>query len=339
MRAVVVEEFGPPEVLGVREVPDPAPGAGQVLIAIEAAGVNRADVLARAGKYHRAGPPPLILGLECAGTVLATGEGVAGIATAEGVPGIGAGDRVAAFGATNDPGFYAERAVVPATSVVPVPDEVDLAQAACLPVAWLSAWYALRRLAELQPGETAVIHAAASGVGSAAVQIAAAAGATVIATAGSAEKVAWARSLGAGTGLDTSALGRDQVLEGIAAATGGRGADVVLDTVGGDTFSDSLRAAGYAGRVVAMANVALAPSVVDTRDFYPKNVRILGFQITALIEHGYDPRGDLAELLAGVAGGRFGVPVDATFGLADAAAAHRLVESRATRGKVVLTAG
>jgi NADPH2:quinone reductase len=330
MRAVVVEEFGPPAVLVARELPDPAPGAGQVLIAIEAAGVNRADVLARAGKYHRAGPPPLVLGLECAGRVVTVGAGVSGI---------GAGDQVLAFGATNDPGFYADRAVVPATSVVPVPDEVDPTQAACLPTAWLSAWYCLRHLAALRPGETAVIHAAASGVGSAAVQIAAAAGATVIATAGSAEKVAWARSLGAGTGLDTSVLDRDQVLDGIAAATGGRGADVVLDTVGGDTFSDSLRAAGYAGRVVAMANVALAPSVIDTRDFYPKNARILGFQITALIEHGYDPRDDLAELLAGVADGRFTVPIDATFGLADATAAHRLVESRKTRGKVVLTVG
>jgi NADPH2:quinone reductase len=328
MRAVVVDEFGPAEVLRIREVPDPAPGPREVLIAVEAAGVNRADVLARAGKYHRAGQPPLVLGLECAGTVLGVGDGVSGVR---------AGDRVVARGATNEPGFYAERAAVPAFSVVPVPDGVGMVAAACLPTAWLSAWYCLRHLAGLQRGETVVVHAAASGVGSAAVQIAAATGATVIATAGSAEKVAWAQSLGAGAGLDTSALDRAQVLNGIAAATGGKGADVVLDTVGGDTFSDSLRAAGYAGRVVALANVALQPSTIDTRDFYPKNVRILGFQITALMEHGYDPRPDLVELLAGVADGRFTVPVHATFGLADAADAHRLVESRTTRGKVVLT--
>ena len=297
-------------------------------MAVEAVGVNRADVLARAGKYHRAGQPPLILGLECAGTVLAVGRDV---------PGIDAGDHVVARGAINEPGFYAERAVIPADHVVGVPDEVDLPSAACLPTAWLSAWYCLRHLAEVQPGETVVVHAAASGVGSAAVQIATAAGATVIATAGSAEKVAWARSLGARDGLDTSVLDRAAVLDAIAAATGGRGADVVLDTVGGDTFSDSLRAAGHGGRVVALANVALQASTVDTRDFYPKNVRILGFQITALMEHGYDPRADLTELLDGVAGGRFTVPIDATFDLADAAGAHQLVESRKTRGKVVLT--
>ncbi len=330
MRAVVVDEFGPAEQLRIREVPDPAPGPGDVLVGVQAAGVNRADLLARAGKYHRAGQPPLILGLECAGTVLAVGDGVTGTR---------AGDRVMALGATNDPGFYAERAVIPASSVVPVPDAVNLLSAACLPTAWLSAWYCLRRLAEVQPGETVVVHAAASGVGSAAVQIAAAAGATVIATAGSAEKVAWAQSLGAQAGLDTSALDRAGLLDRIAAITDGRGADVVLDTVGGDTFSDSLRAAGYAGRVVALANVALQPSTVDTRDFYPKNVRILGFQITALLEHGYDPRTDLAELLNGVADGRFTVPVAATFGFADAASAHRLIESRQTRGKVVLTVG
>jgi len=330
VRAVVVEEFGPPEVLRIRDVDEPALGRGDVLIAIEAAGVNRADALARAGKYHRAGQPPLILGLEAAGTVLAVGEDVGGIR---------AGDRVVARGATNDPGFYAERAVVPAAAVVPVPDGVGLLAAACLPTAWVSAWYCLRRLAEIRPGETVVIHAAASGVGSAAVQIAAATGATAIATAGSAEKVAWARSLGASAGLDTSSLDRAQVLGGIAALTGGLGADVVLDTVGGDTFSDSLRAAGYAGRVVALANVALAPSVIDTRDFYPKNVRILGFQITALMEHGYDPRADLVELLDGLAAGQLRVPISATFGLADAAEAHRLLESRAVFGKVVLTVG
>jgi len=111
----------------------------------------------------------------------------------------------------------------------------------------------------------------------------------------------------------------------------------VLDIVGGSAFADSLRVIGYGGRVVAMANVALATSTVDTRDFYPKNGRIFGFQITALMEHGYDPRPDLRELLDSVAAGRFTVDIDATFPLADAADAHRHVERRANRGKVLLT--
>ena len=118
--------------------------------------------------------------------------------------------------------------------------------------------------------------------------------------------------------------------------TGGRGADVVLDLVGGDTFAGSLRAVARAGRVVAMANVALAPSTIDTRDFYPRNVHIHGFQITDLMEHGWDPRPDLAELLDALATGRFTVPIDSTYPLSRAADAHRRLASRAALGKVVL---
>jgi NADPH2:quinone reductase len=118
--------------------------------------------------------------------------------------------------------------------------------------------------------------------------------------------------------------------------TAGRGVDAVLDVVGGPAFADSLRVIGYGGRVVAMANVALSASTIDTRDFYPKNGRIFGFQITALMDHGYDPRPDLRELLSAVAGGRYSVDIDSTFPLAKAADAHRRVESRSNRGKVLL---
>ena len=327
MRTVVVEQFGDPDQLTLRTAADPQPEAGEVLIGVRSVGVNRADLLARAGKYHRAGPPPLVLGLECAGTVLAVGDGVTDLSI---------GDRVVAFCATNEPGFYADMAVVPRTSVVPIVGDVDLRAAACLPTAWLSAWYCLHRLAGIQPGQTVLIHAAASGVGSAAVSIAVDAGAVVLGTAGSDEKVSWAQSLGARQVFNTGS-GREAVLAAVAAATDGAGPDVVLDTVGGDSFADSVTAVGYGGRVIAMANVALQPSVVDTRSFYPKNVSIHGFQITALIEHGYDPRPDLELLLAGVAAGRFSVLIAATFDLMDAAAAHRLLEGRGTQGKVVLT--
>ena len=154
MHAVVVREFGGPEQLLLEERPDPLPGPDDVVVEIVAAGVNRADVLARAGRYHRAGQPPLVLGLEGAGTVLAIGEEVTGVAV---------GARVVARGATNAPGFYADRAVVPADHVLAIPEEVDLRAAAALPTAWLSAWYCLRRLADVQPGEFVLVHAAASG--------------------------------------------------------------------------------------------------------------------------------------------------------------------------------
>lgn len=330
MRAVVVDEFGGPEQLEVKEVADPSPGSGEVLVAVAAAGINRADVLARSGRYHRAGPPPLILGLEGAGAVLAVGPGVTGVEV---------GQRVVAWGAINEPGFYAEAAVVPASDVQAIPAGVDLVSAACLPAAWLSAWYVLEHLAQLRPGELVLIHAAASGVGSAAVQIAVERGATVIGTVGSSDKATWVGELGAERVFNRSEFDRQQLLGEISRVSGGRGVDVVIDTVGGDTFADSVRSVAYGGRVVAMANVALQPSLIDTRDFYPKNVRILGFQITALKEHGYDPAPDVAALLAGVAAGTYAVPVAATFDLADAPAAHRLLESRRTKGKVVLTVG
>ncbi|QIQ06520.1 quinone oxidoreductase family protein [Streptomyces liangshanensis] len=330
MRGVVVREFGGPERLEPTELPEPTPGQGEIVLAVEAAGVNRADVLARAGKYHRAGSPPLRLGLEGAGTVVAVADDVTDVAV---------GQRVLAFGATNEPGFYAERVSIAASQTVPVPDEVDSLSAAALPTAWLSAWYTLKTLARLEAGETVLVHAGASGVGSAAVQIAVDAGATVIATAGSPEKREWVESLGAHHVLDsrgpTSAERVRQVLD----LTGSKGADVVLDTVGGAIFSESLLVAGNAGRVIAMANVALEPSTIDTRDFYPKNIRIFGFQITALKEDGYDPRPDLRELLAGLAEGRFSVPIDATYDLAEAGKAHAHLEDRSIRGKVLLTAG
>ncbi|MFD3924695.1 zinc-binding alcohol dehydrogenase family protein [Streptomyces sp. NPDC058614] len=327
MHAVRIEEFGGPEVLVPVEVPDPVAGPGQVLVRVVAAGVNRVDALVRAGVYHRAGRPPLIPGVEAAGTVAAVGEGVTGIAV---------GQRVMALDGVDSPGFYAELAVVPAERVTVLPDGVELTEAATLPVAWLSAWYCLRRLARVTKDDTVVVKAAASGVGSAAVQIAAEAGAHVIAIAGSPEKTAWAAEFGAGATIDTSAYPDDAEVDEVLRLTGGRGADVVLDTVGGRAFGRSLREIGHGGRVVALANVALESSTVDTRDFYPKNASVLGFQLTNLQIHGYDPRADLRELAEGVAAGTYRVPVETVFPLDRARAAHERLEQRDNRGKIVL---
>ncbi len=158
---------------------------------------------------------------------------------------------------------------MPARQVAVVPDGLELTEAAALPVAWLSAWYCLRHLAKVVEDDTVVVKAAASGVGSAAVQIAAGTGARVVALAGSPDKTAWAAGFGTNT-LDTSAHPGDAEVEEVLRLTGGRGADVVLDTVGGPAFGRSLREVGHGGRVVALANVALEPSTIDTRDFYPK---------------------------------------------------------------------
>ncbi|MGW2515433.1 quinone oxidoreductase family protein [Streptomyces sp. NPDC001617] len=327
MRAVRIDEFGGPEVLVPVEMPEPVAGPGQVLVRIAAAGVNRADALVRAGVYHRAGRPPLIPGVEAAGVVAAVGEGVTGLEV---------GQRVMALDGVNAPGFYAESAAVPASRVTVLPEGVGWGEAATLPVAWLSAWYCLRHLAKVAKEDTVVVKAAASGVGSAAVQIAAETGARVIALAGSAEKAAWAGEFGARDIVDTSAHTDEAEVEEVLRLTDGRGADVVLDTVGGRAFGRSLREVGHGGRVVALANVALEPSTIDTRDFYPKNAAVLGFQLTNLQIHGYDPRPDLRELAERVAAGAYRVPVETVVPLEEARAAHELLERRDNRGKIVL---
>jgi NADPH:quinone reductase len=320
-----VQGFGDPDVLRRTEVDDPTAGPGEIVVAVEAAAVNRLDLLFRTGRYHRAPPLPAVPGVEGAGTVLDVGAGVADVAV---------GDHVVGWGATGEPGFYAERVVLPADHVLRVPADVDSASAAALPTAWLSAWYCLHELGGIQAGQTVLVTAGASGVGSAAVQIAKDAGATVIATAGSPEKRAWVQELGADAVIDHRP---EDLAREVADLTGGRGADVVLDIVGGATFGPCLRAAARAGRVVALANVALEPSTIDTRDFYPRNIHIHGFQITDLMEHGWDPRPDLSALLAAVAEKRFTVNIDSTFPLSAAPDAHRRLSSRAVMGKVILT--
>ncbi|NUR26087.1 MAG: zinc-binding alcohol dehydrogenase family protein [Catenulispora sp.] len=327
MRVVQLQEFGGPEVLTVVEAPDPVPGPGQIVMTVEGAGVNSVDVLTRSGSYHKAFQPPLILGSEAAGTITAVGPDVEELHV---------GQRVLALGRPNLPGFYAEQAAVFAPFVVPVPDEVALIDAAALPIAWGTAWYCLNRLGGLHAGQTVLVHAAASGVGSAAVQLAAAAGAHVIAAAGGEVKTAWVAELGAEHVLNSQALTGDRLPARVVELTDGRGADLVLDTVGGEVFAQSLKAVAYGGTVVALANVGLAPSVIDTRDFYPKNATIRGFQITNLLEHGYDPRPDLKELLATLASKAVRVPVTAVYGLADAAEAHRRLQDRGNYGKVML---
>jgi NADPH2:quinone reductase len=184
MKAVQIERFGAPEVLEVAEVSSPEPQGDEVLIEVEAVGVNRADLLTRSGLYHRAGKTPLVPGFDGSGVVREVGDSVERFAP---------GDRVFAFGGR--PGFYAELVAVSERRVVGVPEGLDFASAAALPTAPLSAWYCLRHLARLGAGEKILIYAAANGVGDAAVQIAKLTDAEVLAVAGSEEKVAWAPDL------------------------------------------------------------------------------------------------------------------------------------------------
>ncbi len=325
MRAVQVDRFGGPDVMQLVDFPLPEPGPDEVMIEVRAAGVNRIDLLLRSGRHHTPPNLPFVPGREASGIVKKLGPEVSGIR---------ADTAVAAL--VGRPGAYAEFMSVPARKVVPMPEGLDWASAASLPTAWLTAWYGLHHLARVKEGEIVLVHAAASGVGDAAVQIAKHLGARVIATAGSDEKVAWALANGADWGLNYE---REDVLAETSRVTEGRGVQVVLDAVGGRMFALSLKAVGSRGRVVALANVSLEDSVINTRDFYPKNATVYGFQMSRLLEEGYDPRPDLAALMGLLASGILRVHVDRVFPLAAAPEAHAYLEERRNRGKVVLEPG
>ena len=321
MQAVQITAFGGPEQLRVTSAPIPRPEPGQMVMRVRAASVNRSDLLLRSGEYHSPPPLPVTPGSEASGTVVEVGADVEGFEV---------GDRVVSWGSS---GFYAEYAVIDAARTVAVPGGVPHEVAAALPVAWLTARYALRELGRVQPGQVVLLTASASGVGTAALQTAVADGASVIGVVGSAEKAEAVRTLGATAVIDR----RSQPLaETVLDLTERVGVHLSVDLVGGPTFRDLLSATRPGGRVVAMANVALAETTIDTRDFYPKNLSVLGFQFTNLQKLGWDPRPDLEMLLAEIAAGRYRVPIDSRWSLEDAADAHRRLESGETIGKVVL---
>ncbi|WP_246602079.1 quinone oxidoreductase family protein [Chloracidobacterium validum] len=320
-QAMIVETFGGPEALRLvtEELPNLTPGLARV--AIEAIGVNRADILLRAGAYHGARPPAR-LGLEAAGTVVESCT-----------PDLPVGSRVVIFG--NRTGLYATEVVVQPSEVALLPDAVSTVTAAALPVNWLTAWYCLRRLIGLRPDDTLLIPAATSGVGVAAIQIARHVGARIIAAASTPEKLAVAARLGAHVTVNYAEI---NLLEAVRDITEGKGVTAFLDTVGGLTFADGLKALAPFGRVTALANVTLEPSVINVRDFYPKNAQIYGFQLGNLMAAGRYPeaRADLDTILERVADRTFHPIIAGSFPLSDAATAHRQLESRAVIGKLLL---
>ena len=320
-QAILVEAFGGPDALRLVTEATPDLGPGMLRVAVAAIGVNRADILLRAGAYHGARPPARP-GLEAAGVVVESQSATFPV-----------GSRVVIFG--HRAGLYVTEAVVGESEVAAVPESLPIETAAALPINWLTAWYCLRRLIELQPDDTLLVPAAASGVSTAAVQIARRIGAKVIAAASTAEKLAFAAQLGASVTVNYAEI---NLAEAIRDITDGKGVTAFLDTVGGQTFADGLKALAPFGRVAALANVTLEPSLINTRDFYPKNARIYGFQLGNLMAAGRYPeaRADLEAILARVAEGTFTVPIAQAFPLEDAAAAHRRLEGRNVLGKLLL---
>lgn len=237
MRALVCNEYGPPEKLVIEERPDPVPGAGEVLVGIKAAGINFPDVLTIAGTYQVKIPPPFVPGSEAAGIVEAVGEGVARVKP---------GDRVIV---TPHGGGFAEKCVVAEKLCLPLPNALDFEQGAGFTVTYATSYHAFRQCTELKPGESVLVLGAAGGVGITAVEIAKALGAKVIAAASSEDKLQFARDAGADETINYSQVSlRDAVKE----LTGGKGVDVVYDPVGGELGQMALRSLAWHGRYLVI---------------------------------------------------------------------------------------
>ena len=323
MKAVRFHKTGGPEVLVYEDVPDPIPAAGQVLIRVEAAGMNFADVMRRRGDdYPEPSPPPFILGAEVAGTIAALGEGVTGIEVGTAVL------------ATPGAGGYAQFICVPAATVFPLPSGFSAVQAAALVGHGLTAAIALRNAARLAQGETVLVEAAAGGVGSFAVQLAKLFGAgKVIAAASTPEKRAIAERLGADASVDYTAPNWS---EQVRALTDGRGVDVVLETAGGETVAQALDAMAPFGRMVFLGQSSGKTALVDPWQLTVPNRTVTGFYIGAYLAFPELIQSTLGEIIGFLMAGKLSLQVGTVLPLSQAAQAHRLMEERKTTGKVVL---
>lgn len=325
MKAIVFSEPGGPDVLTWSEVPDPVPGDGQVLVQVAAAAVNRADLLQRQGNYA---PPPgasEILGLECSGRIAALGPGVSGWAV---------GDEVCAL---LTGGGYAEKVVIPAGQLLPVPTGVDLETAAGLPETVCTVWSNVFMGAGLQPNETLLVHGGAGGIGTTAIQLAKALGAKVLVTVGSAEKARRCVELGADAAIDYK---NEDFVTRVRELTDGRGADVILDNMGASYLGRNVDALAVNGRLVVIGMQGGRKGELDLGKLMSKRAAVLSTTLRGR------PLAEKAAIVAAVrehvwplvGAGALRVVVDRRVPMADAAEAHRAVEASDHVGKVVLVA-
>lgn len=322
MRAIVLETHGGPEALTLREVPDPVPGPEEVLVAITGAALNRADLLQRMGLYP--GPPGEheIPGMEYAGRVAALGERVTAWSEGDEVMGIVGG------------GAYAELVCAHERQVLPVPPELGLADAAAVPEAFLTAYDALVVQGGLTSGRTALVHAGASGVGTAAIQLARSIGARIVVTA-STGKVEACRALGADLVVDYT---REDFVEAVEAFTGGDGVDVVLDVIGGDYVDRNLRCARVTGRVIQVGLMGSGVAEVSVGLLLQKRLQLIGTLLRPrpLEEKIAATQRFRAEVLPRFTDRSLRPVIDSRYALADVAEAHRRMEANENVGKLLL---
>jgi NADPH:quinone reductase-like Zn-dependent oxidoreductase len=340
MKAVAIREHGGPEVVKVEDLPDPEAGPGQVVVRVKAAALNHLDIWVRKGWQGLKLAFPHVLGSDVAGVVEAVGPGVDGVKSGDEVvlnPSLGCGRcerclsgrenlcrRFAILG-EHVSGGMAERLAVPARNVLPKPARLSFAEAAAVPLTFMTAWHALVERARVRPGETVLVHAAGSGVGVAAVQIAKLLGARVIATAGSDAKLEKARALGADEVVNYET---GDFVQQTRRLTEKRGVDVVFEHVGKKTWEQSLLAAGIGGRIVTVGATTGYDPLTDLRHVFFRQLSILGSTMGTA--------GDLLEVLRFVGEGRLRPVVDRTLPLAEARAAQGLLADRAQFGKIVL---
>lgn len=323
MQAVLVAAPGGAENLKLADAPDPTPSAHQVLIEVHAAGVNRADLLQRRGLYP---PPPgesAILGLECAGVVRQVGREASRFAV---------GDRVMALIAG---GGYAELVAVDERLLLPIPERLSFNEAAAIPEAFLTAYEALLRTAELGPGERVLIHAAASGVGTAALQIAREVGAYSIVTSRSTQKLERLSALGAERVIDTSS---EDFAAVVAAETQGNGVDVILDLVGGAYAERNQKSLAAGGRWIVVGLVAGSSAGIDLGLLLRRRQTIAGIVMRTrpLAEKAAIVRGFTQDLMAWLKDARLNPLLDCVFPLSEARRAHEHMELNKNIGKIVL---
>jgi NADPH2:quinone reductase len=320
MKAIRVEAFGGPEVLHLVELPEPEPGPGEIVVRSQAAGVNYIDTYHRSGLYKN--PLPLVLGQEGAGVVSETGDGVTLFRR---------GDRVAW---TNVAGSYAESVKLPAEKAVAVPEGVELRTAAAVMLQGLTAHYLVTSTFPLAKGHTCLVHAAAGGVGLLLVQMAKRRGARVIGTVGTEAKATLARAAGAD---DVVLYTQEDFVAAVKRLTGGRGVDVVYDGVGKETGVKGLDCLALRGMLVLFGNASGPVAPIDPLLLSQKGSLFL---TRPTLFHYVAERASLearaADVLGDVAAKRLDVRIDRTWPLAEAAAAHRALESRQTTGKVLL---
>jgi NADPH2:quinone reductase len=320
MKAAVYYETGEPEVFRYEDVPDPVPGGRDVLVQVEAISIEGGDTLARA--MGDLGSVPHIVGYQCAGTIIATGADAEGFSV---------GDRVVTVGVD---GSHAELRAAPTPFCWQVPPGLSIEEAACVPVPFGTADDCLFEFGRLQSGETALIHAGASGVGIAAIQLAKRAGARVLATASRDEKLERLHEYGLDEGINY--VTKDFVEE-VRRLTDGRGADVIVDSVGGSTLQGSLRCLAYRGRCVTVGDAGRqGTEQMDISMLRGNNQSLTGYFMGAELFLSPRPHATIARHLDDIAAGRLKVVIDRRFPLADAAAAHEYIESRQAFGRVLL---